>query len=864
MTRERRVLIVTSPLQGWCASLDDSPDTVFRGRMLGDGVSIDPTAGEVRAPFDAEVVTLPESRHAVNLRADNGAEFLIHVGIDTVNLRGDGFEAHVRAGERVRAGQLLLSFDLEKLLRAAPSLRTPVLLLQSDRYSVQQVRAEGMVQIGDAIFEVHGVAEDRHAAPGGEAADYARRGEGISRSVLIGLAHGVHARPAARMIEAISGLDASVTLEHAGQSADVRSAVAMMSLGTHRGDRVTVSASGADAQQALEAVLAGLEPLTDGEVRPPAEPALASQGDREPRVPPPAGSVVRALPASPGLGRGRAFMLGRYEAAARESARECARECAGESAGGRENEQAALDAAVGKVREHLQGQAQAQAQAMSGGTGADIARAHLALLADPMVADAAQRHLDRGLAATAAWRQAIEAAVTALSKVDDPRVRERADDLEDINLRVQRALAGEDPAQRFELPDGAIVVAGNLLPSQLLEMDRERLAGICLAGGGATSHVALLAISLQIPMLVAAGEQVLAIETGSELLVDADLGELHVFPRAEAASRFAVRIDEEERRRDAEAQAASQPCVTTDGVRIHFHANIGSAADARAAVEAGAEGCGLLRTEFVFMQRNRAPGVDDQLRIYREISGALGDRPLTIRTLDAGGDKPIAYVHQAAEVNPALGVRGIRLALAHPDLLEAQLRALSQLEHPQPVQVMLPMVSSVREVELVKEVLARLGQSGAKASLKLGVMIETPAAALIAEHLAETVDFFSIGTNDLTQYTLCMDRGEPELAKHFDALHPAVLRLIRHTVEAAKRAGIPVAVCGGAAGDPVAAPLLLGLGIRELSMPASLIARQKAGLRGVSVGQCEQVAASALEQGSAEAVRGMMREFLQK
>jgi phosphocarrier protein FPr/phosphocarrier protein len=537
-------------------------------------------------------------------------------------------------------------------------------------------------------------------------------------------------------------------------------------------------------------------------------------------------------------------MLGRHGAATRELADH------------REDEQAALAEAIGKVREHL------QAQAATGGTVAEIAHAHLALLTDPTVTDGAKLHLARGLTAAAAWRQAIREAVTALLKVDDPRVRERADDLEDINLRVQRALAGEDPAQMLAVPDGAVLVAENLLPSQLLEVDRERLAGICLAAGGATSHVAILAISLQIPMLVAAGERVLAIEADSELLVDADLGELHVCPPAEAAGRFAHRIEEARQRRGVEAQNACQPCLTTDGVRIHFLANIGSADDARAAVEAGAEGCGLLRTEFVFMQRDRAPGVDDQLRIYREISAALGDRPLVIRTLDAGGDKPIPYIHQAPEENPALGVRGIRLGLAHPDLLEAQLRALSQLGHAQPVQVMLPMVSSLHEVEWVKAVLARVGQSGEQAALKLGVMIETPAAALIAEQLAETVDFFSIGTNDLTQYTLCVDRGEPSLARHFDALHPAVLRLIRRTVEAANRAGIPVAVCGGAAGDPLAAPLLLGLGVRELSMPASLIARQKARLREVSVGQCEQVAASALEQGSAEAVRGMLRKFL--
>jgi phosphocarrier protein FPr/phosphocarrier protein len=844
MTRKCPVLVVGSPLQGWCASLDDSPDPVFRGRMLGEGVSIDPTSGELRAPFDAEVVTLPESRHAVNLRAENGAELLIHVGIDTVNLRGDGFQAHVRVGERVRAGQLLLSFDLEKLLRTAPSLRTPVLLLQSDRYSVQRVCAEGMVQPGDVIFEVHGVAGDLHTGSGAETPNIDKPDETIRRTVLIGLVHGVHARPAARLIEAISGLDASVRLEYAGRSADARSAVATMSLGTHRGDRVTVCASGPDAAQAVEAVVVGLEPLTDAEAEPVAEPAPSPQDDREPVVPPPAGSVIRALPASPGLGRGRAYVLGRYAADTREIA------------GNRESEQAALDTAVGKVREHL------QALAAGGGTGAEIASAHLALLADPTVAEGAKQQLDHGLSAPAAWRQAIGAAVAALLKVDDPRVRERVDDLEDINLRVQRALAGEDPAQGLQLPDGAVVVAGNLLPSQLLEMDRERLAGICLAAGGATSHVAILAISLQIPMLVAAGRDVLAIAAGSELLIDADLGELHVCPPTEAAGRFAVRIDADKQRRDVETRDALQPCVTTDGMRIHVYANIGSADEARAAVESGAEGCGLLRTEFVFMKRNQAPGVDDQLRIYREISSALGDRPLTIRTLDAGGDKPLAYLHQAPEENPELGVRGIRLSLAHPTLLEAQLRALSQLEHPRPVQVMLPMVTSVREVERVKEMLARLGQTGAKAPLKLGVMIETPAAALIAEQLARTVDFFSIGTNDLTQYTLCMDRGAPALAKHLDALHPAVLRLIRRTVEAANRAGIAVAVCGGAAGDPVAAPLLLGLGVRELSMPASLIARQKARLREVAIGQCEQVAANALELGSAEAVRSMMREFL--
>jgi phosphoenolpyruvate-protein phosphotransferase len=469
-----------------------------------------------------------------------------------------------------------------------------------------------------------------------------------------------------------------------------------------------------------------------------------------------------------------------------------------------------------------------------------------------------------GLSASVAWQRAVEEAITVLSRLDDPRMRERADDLKDINLRVQRALAGEDPADALDLPVTAIVVAENLLPSQLLQMDRERLAGICLAAGGATSHVAILAASMGIPMLVAAGEPVLAIPPDSELLIDAELGELHVQPAEESAAKFSVRMEQDRLNRRAEAKTAREPCVTRDGVRIHLLANIGSADDARAAVEAGAEGCGLLRTEFVFMECGEAPGVGDQLTTYQAISNALGDRPLVIRTLDAGGDKPMPCIHVPHEENPALGIRGIRLGLLHRGLLETQLRALLELRHPQPVRIMLPMVSALSEIEQVRECLDRIRADGAANPVLLGVMIETPAAALIADRLAEAVDFFSIGTNDLTQYTLCMDRGEPALAGRLDTLHPGVLALIRSTVRSADRAGIPVAVCGGAAGDALVAPLLLGLGVRELSMPASLIARQKARLRAVSIAQCEQVALLALEQGSARAVRAIMREFLMK
>ena len=355
----------------------------------------------------------------------------------------------------------------------------------------------------------------------------------------------------------------------------------------------------------------------------------------------------------------------------------------------------------------------------------------------------------------------------------------------------------------------------------------------------------------------------MSIEDGSELLIDAEFGELHVRPDQTASTAFNTKLEQYQVRHQAELAQAQDECRTVDGTRIHINANLASAQDAVAAVKAGAEGCGLLRTEFAFMDKIQAPGIEEQLQIYRPISAALGTRPMVVRTLDAGGDKPISYIDQKAEENPALGVRGIRLSLLNREILQTQLEALLQLDRSVPLQLMIPMVSSVHEVFAVREMLDQIAPSGVdQANVQLGVMIETPAAALIADRLAEIVDFFSIGTNDLTQYTLCMDREESQFAAHLDTLHPAVLALIKSTVDAALKAEIPAAVCGGAAGDVLAAPLLLGLGIRELSMSISLIARQKASLRRFSIEACVEAANAALTMSSAEEVRTMMRSFV--
>jgi len=838
-------LIISSPLSGWCATLEDSPDPVFSGRILGEGVSIDPTVGEIHAPFEGEVLTVPDSRHAMNLRASNGAEFLIHVGIDSVKMAGEGFVSHVKAGDRIEAGQLLLSFDLDKVLRNAASLKTPVLLLQSEDFEVCKLHPEGPVGFGDELFEVCAVA----AIPGAAAHVDEDDSEELTKIVAVGLEHGIHARPAAALVTAIKRLEASVFCQLGEQQmVDASSPVALMSLGVSCGDHVTVTARGKDAEKAIEALETLLEPLPidpgwkETTVVKTPEPCHI-ESEPEPLAD---GTLIPAQAASPGLGMGKAFKLGSGD------------ELVSINSGSVIEERQTLEDAVTKVRAHLQELADSDR-----GTGSEIAIAHLALLDDPLISKAAGELLSDGYSAAIAWRQSVDNAVETLRGLDDRRMLERVDDLLDINFRVQRTLAGEDPGKGPEVPFGSVVLAENMLPSQLLELESERVNGICLAAGGATSHVAILALSLNIPMLVAAGRDVMLIENGSELLIDAEFGELLVRPDEATSAAFNTKLGQYQVRHQAELAHALDECRTVDGTRIHINANLASAQDAVAAVKAGAEGCGLLRTEFAFMDKTRAPGIEEQLQTYRPISEALGPRSMVVRTLDAGGDKPISYIDQKAEENPALGVRGIRLSLLNRDILQTQLEALLQLDRSVPLQLMIPMVSSVHEVLVVREMLDKLAASGSdRAKVQLGVMIETPAAALIADRLADIVDFFSIGTNDLTQYTLCMDREESQFAAHLDALHPAVLALIKSTVDAALKAEIPVAVCGGAAGDVLAAPILLGLGIRELSMPISLIARQKASLRKFSIEDCVKVANTALTMTSAEEVRSMMRGFV--
>ena len=839
------ILQILAPFNGWCCALDEVPDPVFAECMLGDGLAIDPTSGVLVAPCAGEIVTLPASAHAVSIRAARGIDVLIHIGIDSVQLGGRGFDARVRPGDMIRAGDELIRFDLDIAARGAKSLMTPILVTPMDGLTISRGRAPGPVSAGDLLFEVSGIPT------GAGTAQSTSRDMDARHSLIVTLRQGLHARPAALLAQRAKSFGAQATLIAHGRSANARSVVAIMALGVRQGDELTFEARGADAAQSVAALLAGIQEALRmesaagrGAAIPAARPVSAPVPGAD--LPNSAG-VLSGVVAVAGLAVGRATRIERREIAVAENG------------AGPTHELAALEQALTHVRVRLQ-----RIAATGAGARREIIAAHLEFLDDPQLRDAARESIAAGKSAGFAWRAAIRRSMTALEALEDARLRERADDLLDVESHVLLALAGEAQPIILPLPERAVLIADDLLPSELTALDRRRLAAICLGKGGATSHVAILAAGMEIPMLVGLGSAIAEIADGVTVIVDAESGTLQSSPTARDIERASGTVESRLMRRAKDRAEAQSECRALDGTRIEVFANLGNVLDAAAAVANGAEGCGLLRTEFLFTDRETAPDESEQLAAYQDIATVLRPRPLILRLMDVGGDKPLRYLPLPVEENPALGLRGIRTALAHPDLLRTQLRAALRVQPPGNVRLLIPMVTDTAEIREVRRVMDELKvELGLDAAIELGAMIETPAAALTASSLIREVDFLSIGSNDLTQYTLAMDRGHPQLTGRTDAVHPAVLKLIAMAADAGVAAGKMVAVCGGAAADRLAVPILLGLGVRELSVVPATVPAIKHQVRRLRISECRELALSCLDLASSAEVRACVARTIE-
>jgi phosphoenolpyruvate-protein phosphotransferase/dihydroxyacetone kinase phosphotransfer subunit len=661
---------------------------------------------------------------------------------------------------------------------------------------------------------------------------------------VVGNEHGLHARPAARLVAEVRALDAWVTLQNLTTGSapiPAGSLSRVATLGALHGHRVQVTAEGRQAHEALEHVLA-LAARHFDDAAGGAGPTVVARGRTPDAQPHPSPGP---LPAAPGVAVGPVWVpkVGTVETP-------------DEPAGDPAAEWRRLRAAAAAVRRETV-RLRARTARELGESEAAIFDAHLMLLDDPELLDQVHRGIDAGHAAAAAWADAIRLLEDEMVGLADSYQRARAADVRGVGDQVLRTLLGVTAA--FDSRDG-ILVAADLTPAEATALDPAQVRGIVLAYGSPTSHSAILVRSLGIPMVVAAGPDVLAVAEGTTVALDGGSGELVVDPDPETLDRYHTRAVVR-RRAETEARAlAARPARTTDGVTVEVAANVGSLADAEQARSAGADAAGLVRTEFLFLDRVEAPDVDEQEVAYRALAEALDGRRLTLRTLDVGGDKPLSYLPTVHEANPFLGLRGIRLSLSRRELLRDQLIAACRVAADTPVSLMFPMVSTVDElvtaIGALDEAVAATG--GARpAGLRVGIMVEVPAAALKAAAFVPYVDFFSIGTNDLTQYTLAAERGNDGVARLADPLDPAVLRLIDGVCRAAS-GRVDIGVCGEVASEESAIPLLLGMGIRELSVVPAAVPLVKQTVRRVDTAAAAKLSHQALDAPGAREVRALL------
>lgn len=655
---------------------------------------------------------------------------------------------------------------------------------------------------------------------------------------------GLHARPATELVGIVKQFDAQVRIRHGDAVVDAGSLVGLLSLGITHGAMVRVSAQGNQAAQALTALksaidsgLGELEEVDDAHNHPllalnrellhwHAETAVVAQGV----------AASDGIVTGP-LRRHRTQSLNVVDAPADEVV-----------------ELQRLDLAISRAAQDLQHNYD-EIKTRLGSQQAKIFLAHGEFLQDPQLLSDARALIARSHSAAWSWQTAIAAHIAQLNQLDDAVLAARAMDLSDVGQRVLRILLGIiDTPETLPLTP-SVLIAEDLTPSDTANLDPDMVLGFITAQGGPTSHSAIIARAMGIPAVVAAGDAVLSIADGTPCILDGFNGALYLNPSANDIKSAQALHDEVARQMDIDFAQRMDAARTTDGHDIEVCANVNRVVEARQAIDGGAEGVGLMRTEFLFLESGHTPSEDEQYEVYRGMGRALNGHPLTIRTLDIGGDKQVAHLNLPKEDNSFLGIRGIRLCLARPDLFEPQLRAVYRAAREVKIRLMFPMIGTIEEIEQTLAICERIRTELDAPKIELGIMVEVPSAALLARHFARLVDFFSIGTNDLTQYTLAMDRLHPQLAKQADALNPAVLQMIDMTVRAATAEGKWVGVCGGVASDVQGASILVGLGVKELSVSVPTIPTVKAALRQSSLAQLQTLAHQALSCRSAQEVR---------
>ncbi len=525
-----------------------------------------------------------------------------------------------------------------------------------------------------------------------------------------------------------------------------------------------------------------------------------------------------------------------------------------------------LNNAIDKAKEQIS-QIYQIALGESSKADAEIFQAHRMILEDPELLKEVKAKIEKdSTCAEFAMMTTAQSFSDMMAAMQDEYFKARATDIMDVGNRVLRILLGVAETPTADLKEPSVITADDLTPSDTVMLDKSLVLGFCTVRGSSTSHTAILARGLGIPAVAGSGAEIMKVSKGTTIILDGTHAEALIDPDDATIANYRQRIETANTIHNAAMKQAHEPAITKDGVRLEVVANIGNVEGARAAIENGAEGVGLLRTEFLYLERSSVPTEEEQYQAYKAILDVFGKLPVILRTLDVGGDKEIAYLDLAAESNSFLGQRALRLCLVRPDIFKPQLRAALRAGVGNNLKIMFPMVATAQEVRDARKVLdectaeLKAEKQAFAENIEIGIMVEIPSAALVADQLAKEVDFFSIGTNDLSQYTMAADRTNPKVAALSNAFFPAVLRLIRDVIKAAHAEGKWVGMCGELAGEPLAAPILLGLGLDEFSVNPPVVPLIKQILRGLTAAEMKSIANEALNLESPKQIEDYVKE----
>ena len=844
MASEIQTVFIYAPVSGKTLDITQVPDDVFAQKMVGDGIAVEPDSDLLCAPADAVIDNIHSAHHAITMTTPQGVSILIHIGLETVRLKGKGFDVRVKSGQRVKKGDPLIKFDLDYIRKNAKSSLSVIVVTNPEK--VNDIRAfdnKRVKSAQDVILELS-LPEEKTARSNGEKEIHTAK----SWNIRIVNESGIHARPAAVLANAAKKYDSEITLNCPAGRVNVKSLVALMGADLKKDDEVTLFAKGSDAVEALEELI----PLLSNGM---GEDAADAPQTEEPEA---ANRNARAADSNgvfTGVCASEGVAVGVIVQAAREKFDIL------ETGDGAQSENGKLQKALKAAKEELT-RLYNDTVRKTNAADAAVFLAQIELLDDPELIEDTESLIGKGKSAAFSFDRVVGAKADKLAQMKNRLLAGRANDLRDVKNRVLRHILGKSESAR-SYPKNAVLIAKELSPSQTAGLDTRKIAGFGTMRGGATSHAAILARALSMPAIVGLSEDVLNIPDGTPVLLDATKGELRLNPSEEESARISAVRQKEIEKQERRLKKARLPAKTPDGVTIEAAANISDAGEVKNLIAQGAAGVGLLRSEFLFADRESAPDEAEQAAVYAEIANGLGkNRFLVVRTLDAGGDKPLPYLHMPKEDNPFLGVRGIRLCLENQDLFKRQIRAILSAADKTDVRVLLPMITVLDELIAAKKIIEEQRAAMNAPPVRIGIMVEVPAVAVMADVFAPHADFFSVGTNDLSQYVTAADRSDSRVSALSDAFNPAVLRLIKMTCDGAKKYHRPVAVCGNLASDTRAVPILIGLGVSELSVAVPAVAKTKECVRRSDFKACQVLAQAAVCAQSAQQVRDLAQNFL--